>query len=36
MEMIEAIEAGDAERCGALARKHTERTRAAYHRPRSV
>jgi DNA-binding GntR family transcriptional regulator len=36
LEMIEAIEAGDAERCGTLARKHTERTRAAYHRPRSV
>ena len=36
LEMIEAIQAGDAERCGALARKHTERTRAAYHRPRSV
>ena len=33
-EMIEAIEAGDAERAQALARRHTERTRQAYHRPR--
>ena len=33
-ELIEAIEAGDAERAEAVARKHTERTRAAYHRPR--
>jgi len=33
-EMIQAIEAGDAERAQALARKHTERTRQAYHRPR--
>jgi DNA-binding GntR family transcriptional regulator len=33
-EMIEAIEAGDPERAQALARKHTERTRQAYHRPR--
>jgi DNA-binding GntR family transcriptional regulator len=32
-EMIEAIEAGDPERAQALARKHTERTRQAYHRP---
>ena len=31
-EMIEAIEAGDADRAQALARKHTERTRLAYHR----
>ena len=31
-EMIEAIEAGDAERAQILARKHTERTRLAYHR----
>jgi len=30
-EMIEAIESGDAERAQALARKHTERTRQAYH-----
>jgi DNA-binding GntR family transcriptional regulator len=33
-EMIEAIESGDAGRAQALARKHTERTREAYHRPR--
>jgi len=33
-EMIAAIEAGDAERAQALARKHTEQTRQAYHRPR--
>jgi len=33
-EMIQAIEAGDAEQAQALARKHTERTRQAYHRPR--
>jgi DNA-binding GntR family transcriptional regulator len=32
-EMIDAIEAGDPERAQALARKHTERTRQAYHRP---
>ncbi|MBV9206767.1 MAG: GntR family transcriptional regulator [Actinobacteria bacterium] len=31
-EMIEAIEAGDAERAQELARNHTERTRQAYHR----
>ena len=31
-EMIEAIESGDAERAQVLARKHTERTRLAYHR----
>ena len=30
--MIEAIERADAERAEALARKHTERTRQAYHR----
>ena len=36
IELIDAIEAGDADRCAALARKHTERTRAAYHRPHSV
>jgi len=36
MDLIEAIEAGDGARSEALARKHTERTRAAYHRPRSV
>jgi DNA-binding GntR family transcriptional regulator len=33
-EMIDVIEAGDPERAEALARKHTERTREAYHRPR--
>src|SRR6266568_1105868 len=33
-EMIDAIEAGEPERAQALARKHTERTRQAYHRPR--
>jgi len=32
-EMIDAIEAGDPERARALARKHTERTRQAYHGP---
>ena len=30
-EMIDAIEAGEPERAQALARKHTERTRDAYH-----
>ena len=35
-ELIEAIEAGDAGRAEAVARKHTERTRAAYHRPREA
>jgi DNA-binding GntR family transcriptional regulator len=35
-ELIEAIEARDAERAEAVARKHTERTRAAYHRPREA
>ena len=35
-EMIDVIEAGDPERAHALARKHTERTRQAYHRPRSA
>jgi DNA-binding GntR family transcriptional regulator len=34
-ELIDAIEAGDPEKAQALARKHTERTRQAYHRPRS-
>src|SRR6266849_6235305 len=33
-EMIEAIESADAERAQTRARKHTERTRQAYHRPR--
>ena len=32
-DMVEAIEAGDAESASEIARKHTERTRAAYHRP---
>jgi DNA-binding GntR family transcriptional regulator len=32
-DMVEAIENGDAERASAIARKHTERTRTAYHRP---
>ncbi len=31
-EIIEAIESGDAEQAQALASKHTERTRLAYHR----
>jgi DNA-binding GntR family transcriptional regulator len=35
-EMIDVIEAGDLERAQALARKHTERTRQAYHQPRSA
>jgi DNA-binding GntR family transcriptional regulator len=35
-EMIDVIEAGDPERAEALARKHTERTRQAYHRPTSA
>ncbi|HEX5295334.1 MAG TPA: GntR family transcriptional regulator [Streptosporangiaceae bacterium] len=35
-EMIDVIEAGDPERAQALARKHTERTRQAYHGPRSA
>ena len=35
-QMIEAIEAGDAEQVQALARKHTERTRQAYHSPRGA
>ncbi|HEY1001793.1 MAG TPA: GntR family transcriptional regulator [Streptosporangiaceae bacterium] len=33
-ELIDVIEAGDPERAQAMARKHTERTRQAYHRPR--
>ena len=33
-ELIGAIEAGDPEPARALARRHTERTRQAYHRPR--
>jgi DNA-binding GntR family transcriptional regulator len=35
-ELIDAIEEHDAERAESLARKHTERTRAAYHRPREA
>ncbi len=35
-ELIDAIAAGDPEKAQALARKHTERTRQAYHRPRPV
>ena len=35
-EMIDAIEAGDPDRAQAMARRHTERTREAYHRPRSA
>ena len=31
-ELIEAMESGDAEQAQSLARKHTERTRLAYHR----
>jgi DNA-binding GntR family transcriptional regulator len=34
-ELIEAIETHDPERAESLARKHTERTRAAYHRPQA-
>lgn len=32
-ELVAAIEAGDEDRAGALARVHTERTRTAYHDP---
>jgi DNA-binding GntR family transcriptional regulator len=32
-ELVEAIEARDEDRAGALARAHTERTRTAYHGP---
>jgi len=35
-EMIDAIEAGDPDRAQAMARRHTERTRQAYHRPTSA
>jgi DNA-binding GntR family transcriptional regulator len=35
-ELIGAIEENDADRAESLARKHTERTRAAYHRPREA
>ena len=34
-ELIDAIEAHDEERAQSLARKHTERTRSAYHRDRA-
>jgi DNA-binding GntR family transcriptional regulator len=33
LDMVAALEAGDAERASEIARQHTERTRAAYHRP---
>jgi DNA-binding GntR family transcriptional regulator len=33
LELAGAIEAGDAERAASVARRHTERTRTAYHRP---
>jgi DNA-binding GntR family transcriptional regulator len=33
LDMVAALEAGDAERAAEIARQHTERTRAAYHRP---
>ncbi len=33
LDMVEAVQAGDAERAASIARKHTERTRSAYHRP---
>src|SRR4249919_3701424 len=32
-DMVDAIGAGDTERASSIARRHTERTRAAYHRP---
>jgi DNA-binding GntR family transcriptional regulator len=35
-ELIDAIEQHDAERAESVARKHTERTRAAYHRSREL
>jgi DNA-binding GntR family transcriptional regulator len=35
-ELIDAIEQHDAERAESIARKHTERTRAAYHRTREA
>lgn len=34
-EMLAAVAAGDAERAALIARRHTERTRTAYHRPAS-
>ncbi len=33
LDLVEAIECGDEERAALVARKHTERTRTAYHRP---
>jgi DNA-binding GntR family transcriptional regulator len=35
LDLVEAIECGDGERAALIARKHTERTRTAYHRPAS-
>ncbi|MGH3152179.1 MAG: GntR family transcriptional regulator [Streptosporangiaceae bacterium] len=35
-EMIDALQAGDADRAQSLARRHTERTRQAYHAPREA
>jgi DNA-binding GntR family transcriptional regulator len=35
-ELIEALEAADADRAQSLARRHTERTRLAYHDPREA
>jgi hypothetical protein len=32
-ELIDAVEAGDESRAAEIARKHTERTRSAYHEP---
>ena len=32
-ELIDAVEAGDQDRAAEIARKHTERTRSAYHEP---
>jgi DNA-binding GntR family transcriptional regulator len=33
LDIVAALEAGDAQRASSLAREHTERTRSAYHRP---
>jgi DNA-binding GntR family transcriptional regulator len=33
LDMVAALEAGDGQLASLIARKHTERTRAAYHRP---
>jgi DNA-binding GntR family transcriptional regulator len=35
LDMVAALEAGDGQRASSVARKHTERTRSAYHRPAS-